>query len=193
MRQITLRLIVMIQFLLFFCLLIGCDIFKTRDPESPELPRSNYVPATTPDILIQNFINSFKDKVQENYISCFSEKKFIFAPSAESASKFSFLLNWTLQDERQYFNNLINQVPQNSEISLKFLNEQKNFYGDSSSYSAIYSLSVPFIDAQKPKYYQGSLHFVCTKDQNNQWVISNWQDIKDEKYPSWSELKGRLN
>jgi hypothetical protein len=184
-------LLFLLVILAFLC--VGCDIFSSRNPESPELPRANYTPATSPEILLQNLSNSFKDRVLENYMSCFSEKKFQFYPSAGSVAKFTFLLNWTLQDERQYFNNLVNQVTQNSQIVLSFQNEQKSLYGDSVSYSATYSLSVPFSDDQKPKYYQGNVHFLFIKDQSNQWVISNWQDIKDDKYPSWSELKGRLN
>lgn len=179
--------------LILLIFIAGCDLVTTRDPEPPQLPRANYTPATTPEILIQNLINAFHDKIPENYISCFSEKKFQFSPSAGSAAQFQFLQSWTYQDERQNFNNIIHAVPGSAQIVLNLVNQQKNLYGDSVAFAAVYSLSVPFSDEQKPRYYQGNLHFTFIKDQNNQWVISNWLDIKDEKYPSWSELKGRIN
>ncbi|MEI7811268.1 MAG: hypothetical protein WCJ01_02460 [Ignavibacteria bacterium] len=172
--------------------IISCDILSTREPETPQHSRANYVPSTTPEALIQNLVNSFKDRIPENYASCFSANKFQFSPSAESASMFMFLLSWDLQSEKQYFNNLINTAMQNSQIILNFSSEEKNLYGDSVSYTAVYSLSVPFTDDQKPKFYQGNVHYTFSKENNN-WVISYWADIKDEKYPCWSELKGRLN
>ncbi|MGE5401529.1 MAG: hypothetical protein ACM3S2_14095 [Ignavibacteriales bacterium] len=171
----------------------SCDIVSTRTPEDPGRPRGNYQPATTPELLVQNFSNSFKDKLADNYMACFSEKVFNFSPSAGSASKYSFLQNWTLQDEGQFFNNLINSVDQNSIITVSFSKQEMFLQGDSASFSAEYSVSVPFVDKQKPGYYQGNLHFTLIRDSRLQWVISYWLDIKDEKYPSWSELKGSLN
>lgn len=181
----------------FFILLLltfsSCEVFNTRTPEDPRTPRGNYQPATTPEILIENMQNSFKDKLNDNYMACFSDKIFTFSPSAGSVSRYSFLQSWTKQDEGQFFNNLINSVPQNSIITLSFSNPELNPQGDSASYSAGYAISVPFLDEQKPKYYQGNLHFTMIRDSRLQWVISYWMDIKDEQYPSWSELKGRLN
>ncbi|MCX6149820.1 MAG: hypothetical protein NTX22_04780 [Ignavibacteriales bacterium] len=186
--------------IIIFCLttfiFVSCDIFSTRSAEKPETPRTNNQTATTPEILIQNLKDSFKDKVVENYLSCFvdssfSDKKFRFYPSAGSGSKYIFLLSWNLQGERQYFINLINSIDKNNNIVLSFINEEKNFLGDSTSYTASYSISIPTLDEQKPKYYEGNLHFTLIRDGRLQWSISNWQDIKDETFPSWSELKGR--
>lgn len=181
----------------FFILLLltfsSCDIFHTRSSEGPNTQRGNFQPPTTPGILIQNLQNSFKDKLSDNYMACFSDKIFTFSPSAGSVSMYSVLQNWSRQDEGQFFNNLINSVPQNSIITLSFSDTLMVPQGDSASYSAGYAISVPFLDEQKPKYYQGNLHFTMIRDNKLQWVISYWMDIKDEKYPSWSELKGRLN
>lgn len=181
---------------MFAFIFSACDMFSTRPSEKPESPRTNYNIATTPDILIQNLKDSFKDKVTENYLSCFidssfSGKRFMFVPSAESTSKYPFLVNWSLQGERSYFVNLINSVVQNSPIILSFENEEQNFSGDSTIFSAQYTFNIPVMDDQKPKYYQGSLRFTMIRDNRLQWVIHRWEDIKDEKFPSWSELKGR--
>jgi hypothetical protein len=180
-------------FAVMFC---SCDLFSVRSPENPEAARSNYETATTPEILIKNLKDSFKDKVVENYIMCFvdssfTSKKFSFYPSAGSGSKYPFLLSWNIQGERQYFVNLTNSINKNSQIILEFSNEEKNFQGDSTSYTAGYSITVPTDDEQKPKYYQGNIHLTLIRDERLQWAISSWQDIKDENYPSWSELKGR--
>lgn len=177
-------------------LFISCDLFTTRPSEEPESPRSNYNIATTPEILIQNLKDSFRDKVSDNYLACFidssfSDKKFSFLPSAESSSKYPFLMNWSLQGERSYFINLINSVSEDASIVLNMENEEKNFSGDSTVYSAQYSISIPVTDDQKPKYYQGTLRFIMLRDSRLQWVIYRWEDVKDKNFLSWSELKGR--
>jgi len=184
-----------LYFILAF-LFSSCDMFSTRPSEEPESPRTNYNIATTPEILIQNLKDSFRDKVPENYMSCFidssfSGKRFTFLPSAESTSKYSFLLNWSIEGERSYFINLINTVTKNSPIILTLEKEEKNFSPDSTNYSAQYSISVPETDDQKAKYYQGNLRFTMIRDNRLQWVIYRWEDIKDEDFLSWSELKGR--
>lgn len=180
-------------FILLLLTLSSCDVFHTRSSEPPITQRGNFQPATTTDILLQNLQNSFKDKLMDNYMACFSDKIFSFSPSAGSVSRYSILQNWTRQDEGQFFNNLINSVPQNSIITLSFSKTELIPQGDSTSYSAKYTITVPFLDEQKPKLYQGNLHFTMIRDSKLQWVISYWMDIKDEQYPSWSELKGSLN
>ena len=37
---------------------VSCGIFETRDADPPDQQRSNYVPATSSEILIQNLIDS---------------------------------------------------------------------------------------------------------------------------------------
>lgn len=183
--------------LVFSLLLASCDMFTSRDPESPVAPRTDYTAASTPEILMDNFRNSFKDRITENYLVCFvdssfTSRKYSYTASAGSVLTYPHLLYWNLQAERQYFVNLVNALQSESAISLTYSNLTVNYYSDSASVSAAYSLSVPFKDESRPKYYQGSLKFTLVRDQRLQWAISYWQDIKDQKYPSWSELKGSL-
>ena len=111
--------------------LVGCDLFTNRDPEKPDSARSNYLPATTPDILFSNLKNSLQEKVLENYMSSFVDPSFIsipfiFIPTSEAIVKFPALNGWNLDSERQYFNNLINSTKQNTPIILDLQNEIKN-------------------------------------------------------------------
>ncbi len=48
--------------LLFIAFLMSCDLISTRDAEQPNTQGSDFIPATTPDILFLNLIGSFKRK-----------------------------------------------------------------------------------------------------------------------------------
>ena len=55
-----------------------------------------------------------------------------------------------------------------------------------------YNLQIPFVEENLPKNYKGNAEFVINRDNESQWVIVEWADIKTQEFPSWSELKGRL-
>ncbi|MDR3667123.1 MAG: hypothetical protein P4L35_09790 [Ignavibacteriaceae bacterium] len=183
--------------LIFFLLLMGgCDLFQTRDAQQPDQSRSNYQLAVTPDLLIQNLINSLNDLNLQNYLSCFSDtsfsgKQFLFLPSIEAIPLFPSS-PWDKKNESLYFNNLIGKIPTGLQATLVINNPSSSQVGDSLIYSASYTLNIPFFDASIPSLYEGDLKFSMVRDSRLVWTVYLWQDIKSTQYPSWSELKGRL-
>jgi hypothetical protein len=172
----------------------GCDIFETREPEQPEQNRSNYTTPLEREILIQNLINSFSDKNGVNYLKSFSEAGFTdqifsFVPSSVALSQFQIWDSWSRESEEQYFNNLINKVPDDLPITLILSNENYSPIEGGFIFSAEYSLSVPKLNAN-PDIYRGSLKFNLVQDSRSVWVIHFWEDIAQQPDPSWSELKG---
>ncbi len=183
--------------LIFAVLITGCDLFSTRDAQPPDQPRSNNQPAITAEILIENFVNSLKDKNLENYLACFadtafSSKRFQFSPSSGAVSQFPALAdNWSVKNEEQYFTNIKSKIPEDLPITLTLTNVSMSPQGDSVLYTASYSLNVPFTDPSAPTNFQGDLRFNLFSDSRAIWTISYWQDTKNSDLPSWSELKGR--
>ncbi len=182
-------------YILFLVILVSCDIFDSRDPEPPDTGRSNFIAATTREILFQNLVNSLQEKVLENYMACFVDSAFLnrtfkFVPSAGSSSQFSVLANWSLDSESQYFTNVRSNTLENSPIILNLSNEVSNIQSDSAFYQFDYILTVPLADESKDGIYRGSLQFAIQLDSRKQWVIIEWKDIKKEDMQSWSELKG---
>lgn len=174
--------------------MISCDLLDTREPEKPDAPRTNFITPTTPDLLFQNLSESLKEKVVENYMSCFVDESFLetkykFIPSAGSIAQFNILADWDLNSERQYFNNLQSATQTGVPIILQLLNEINQPYGDSAVYQYDYILSIPL--EGESVTYQGSAQFNIRVDSRNYWVITEWEDTKKENSPSWSELKGR--
>ncbi len=183
-----------IYILTMVVLAVGCDLLSTRDPELPEANRSSFVPATTPDLLFTNLTNSFKEKIVENYVGCFVDQSFLnrtytYIPSAGSGVQFDVFIDWDVLSERQYFNNVQAATTENSPIVLQLLNEVSNISGDSAIYQYEYVLSIPF--QEESALYKGNCKFHIRNDSRSQWVITRWEDIKDQEYPSWSELKGQ--
>ena len=184
-------------FIILLIILTGCDLFTNREPEKPDTARSNYLPATTHDILFSNLKNSLQEKVLENYMSSlidpsFIDLPFIFIPSSEAVVKFPALVEWNLSAERQYFNNLINSTQQSTPIILDLQNEIKNATGDSAVYQYDYTLTLSSINENIPTIYKGNVKFYIFLDSRNQWAIGRWEDIKIGSDPSWSDLKGAM-
>ena len=174
---------------------VSCDIFETRDAEPPDQSRSNFQPATSPEILIQNLINSFSDKDVVNYQNTFitdlSNRVFIFVPSSTALSRFQNIWpTWNIDAEVQYFNNVKTSVPDELPISLSLSLSPESFsiFGDSLKYNSEYFISVPQRNSD-PLIFQGSLEFSMINI-STVWRVYFWKDNAIEDNPSWSDLKG---
>ncbi len=183
--------------ILFILFLGACDILETRDAEEPERGRSNFLIPTTPDMLFENLINSFSEKIIENYTACFadtafSKKKFSFIPSPGSVSRFPQLASWGREEEKQYFTNLISASSEGSPITVVFSNSVSTLLADSADYTFDYTINLISNNESIPGGYEGSVRFKVHLDNREQWVINSWEDIKKGELNSWSELKGRF-
>lgn len=171
--------------------LTGCDLFESREPESPSETKSSYRVPVEPSDVIENLINSFKDKNSNDYKKNFSsgpplyDRTFYFAPSTNVLTIFP--VPWTIAQEFQYFNNLVIRIPENTQINLSFTEEEYDLQADSAIYSATYSISVP-VQNSNPIIYKGNLKFFMAQD-NSVWAIYYWEDTTIQESSSWSNLK----
>ncbi len=176
----------------FFLVLQACEIFESRDPQSPDESKSSYRVPIEPTDVIENLKNSFKDKNSNDYKKNFSsgsplvDRNFYFIPSNNVINNFP--IDWTISQEFQYFNNLVIRVPQDVPITLTFSDEQYELQADSAVYSAKYLISVPKQNSISV-IYEGNLRFLMITDINAAWVIYYWEDIATQTSKSWSELK----
>lgn len=188
--------LILIVFLTFAFL--SCDIFTTRDAESPDQARSNYQTPVQASVVIENLKNSLSDKNVQNYIACFvdslySPQNFLFSASSEATAVYQiFLQGWGLYEEQKYISSVFNKVPDDYPISLTLSEENySNLSGDSLIYSATYFLNIPVSsEGEATTNYSGNLQFNMLRDSRALWVIYFWKDTKSQTLPSWSELKG---
>jgi len=165
--------------------------------EEPErVTNSRWQPPTIPEQVLTNMENAFLDRNVDNYIRCFSdstmnEKSFQFIPDAESnvASPQTFA-NWSLTDERRVFQEMANSVPKDSLFQLAF--DQKNeviVTGDSAWIEVLYSLRVHHTKENIPQNTMGQARFSLWRNSQRNWVIYQWMDLRENKSPTWSDLK----
>lgn len=184
--------LVKISFCIFTLTFGACDLFQVRDPEDPSETKSSYRVPVEPKVVIENLKNAFKDKNSNDYKKNFStgmplvNRDFYFIPSGNVLSIFPS--DWYINEEFQYFNNLVSRTPQGIPISLTFSDEVYDIRADSSIYSAKYFISVP-VQNSNPEIFEGSVKFTMTTDINAAWTIYFWEDIAKQGSKSWSELK----
>ena len=182
--------------LLIFLFLSSCSLFETRIPEEPDGEASQFIPPTSPHIVIDNFIEAVKNKNVENYIACFTQTGFLFIPSSDAAAKFPSLFdNWDTRNERSYLLALAIALGQSNDIQLVFENREfQTISSDSAVLITNYFISYNLQNTNHPTQYEGRATFILLPVQSGLWAISRWQDYlmtpnNDSTLETWSSLK----
>ena len=177
----------------------GCGLFGPRDPEAPNQSSLNYNPPTEPAVVIANLQSAIEQRNQANYVSCFSDASrgaqlFVFIPAADAAAHYGGALgDWTLDDERAYFQNLIARSGQQAYASLTLTLKTTTVTSDSVVSAYDYTLVFEHNDASFSRTARGSLQFTFREDASNFWAIQRWVDFKTTTEVSWSDFKGKFS
>jgi hypothetical protein len=171
-------------------LLQGCDLFSTRDPEKPTERSSEFKPPVTSDLVLDNFKSAIIEHNINNYLRCFVDttklsKRFSFSPSADFQGIFS---SWGTEEERRYFENLGNPVPEVPALEFFDLIEQ-NKTAASTEYTMNYVLYYPHHQAGVARQVRGYMHLYLALDSQQWWAIYEWDDRKTVSDSTWSYLK----
>jgi hypothetical protein len=199
------------RFVLLGVFLAGC-IFSTRTPEPPDASTTFiWVPATTPDYLIQNLTGALKILDATDYIRVFisptestsnAERTFSFSPSSDiNQSSRSIFSDWSASSEGAWVTTLASQLPQNSQISLLLTDTVIDQSANSATLSYNYVISMPssLSSSVIPSVVQGSLQFqlafITTDEGTKEWRIVSWSDFLPQSGngPTWSDLKVDLS
>lgn len=188
-----------ITIILSLIIFASCSPFDTRNPEEPNAGSSSFIPPTSPDIVISNFIESVSNKNIDNYMSCFETSNYLgteiyyFYPSSDALNNYPNIFSgWQTDDERRYFLSVISIIPDNIEPELIFNSpEFESISPDSAIYSTDYELKIPN-NSSLPEQYMGVLQFTLVPNENSFWRIKSWRDAEKKDSDSintWSILK----
>ncbi len=172
-------------------------MFDTREVQPPTGNRSTYVQPITADNVLDNLKFAIAEKNLDNYLKCFvdsnfSTRRFKFFPDALSQSQYPVFLNWSLNNERVYYSNLISFTSENASRNL-FINSSVNIGIDSAIIDADYLLVYDHNKLNIPKVFKGKLRFIMGIDNRSLWSIHNWYDfVNDNNDTTWSVLKANF-
>lgn len=186
-------------FFFLFLLISGCGLFETRDVELPNTPRSNFIPPTTPDIVITNFTAAIFQRDVNNYTNCisdsnFSGARFTYSPDVISQGTYPIFASWDKNKENSYFTNIVTQTSESSTSNLFLSNVSSNITSDSAVYDSDYLLIFNHNRANVARQAKGKLRFVITHDSRNLWSIKSWTDFRvNDSDTTWSVIKANFS
>ncbi len=194
-----------------FCSLFAGCIFSTRTPEPPNSSATFiWIPASTPDLLIQDLTGTLKILDATDYMRVFvsptdsigsGQSTFAFSPASDiNQSSRGIFTDWSVSSEGAWVTSLSAQLPANSPITIQLTNPVIDQSTNSASVYYDYTISLPSSASSViPGVVQGSLQFqlvfVTTTQGTKEWRISSWSDFlpKSGSGPTWSVLKVDLS
>jgi hypothetical protein len=170
-------------------LLLTGSCFNVREPETPKPDTaSEWVSPSQPNILLDNFSNAVRSLNVSIYDRCFTpEYRFAPDPATQGASTIIFQ-NWSVPEERDYFNSLKNKSIANARNTLDLTKVSDNFLRpDSLEQIFDYKLKVTPADTTLKADYSGRMRLILIR-RNNEWKITRWEDSRKNQ-ACWSDLK----
>ncbi|TGE20133.1 hypothetical protein [Hymenobacter elongatus] len=170
--------------------LLCAACFQIREPE-PADAVSDWITPTQIDILLTNFTTAVQRPNVTNYERCFSGAGYRFVPDPTAAgTAASLFANWSVSEERDYFNSLRRRTAPSAQNQLIFTDRRDQFFtADSAEVSALYQLRVVQQDtAFRPALLAGNIRLLVRR-RNNEWKIAGWRDQRTSASASWTDLK----
>lgn len=172
----------------------GCDLFSTRNPESPDLGSTFiWTPAATPAVLVDDFTGALEAVDAANYSRCFVSSQdtissgpvvYSFSPRAGlDQSSRSLFDAWNVQSEQNFLTKLRASLVSSPRMDMTISNlaiDQTT--STNARISADYSVLLPIpTNSTLPTSITGSLIFqavlVTTEQGTKEWRITSWADF----------------
>ncbi|MCX6640166.1 MAG: hypothetical protein NTW14_06745 [bacterium] len=176
--------------------LAGCDLFKTRPTEPPNMGGTPWIYPLSVDQVFANLTQAISESNSDHYLRCLfspddSSHVFLFVPNP-NVSGWPTTDPWGYAEEQETIQRLFTlESPANSAVLL--LEEDGRLIypnQDSAWVSQNYTLTVPTTDQNLPQQVSGRSDFYLAKNATGYWAIYRWEDV--EGNPSWTDLKAGL-
>lgn len=178
---------------LIIALLIGCDLFRTREAEPPESGRSTWETPRVPQDVLNNLASALFERNVVNYMLAFDSARFTFEADFAAQARDPTLRDWTYEDEYAHVTRLQRELPKNSHPLLLFTNSQETILGDSAQIRIRYSLAIEDTVDVIPDSMAGVADFTLHISRSGYWQIFRWKDNRTEEQSTWSDLKSALH
>lgn len=172
-------------------LLAGCELFDTRDPQSPAGDQGSWETPQQPRDVLTNLGLSLFEKNAANYLRSFDADSFLFIADPAVQQQQPSIAGWDYAREQSHINSLFSEgsLPSDSAVFVVFTQTDETVLGDSAQVIASYSLTAQLALAGRPGDMRGESQFWFRVGREGYWVISRWTDLRTESEASWSDLK----
>lgn len=172
-------------------LLALSSCLKTREVDPPVVGSSDWVSPTDYTILLENFETSIAQRNVQNFLRCFILEGYRFVPSTPTYTGNEILWdNWNIQDEQNWFGNVIADLGLVSGNSISFDEADiQSFSSDSLRYIGDYDMRMNHRDTSLTVRFKGQLEFLMRVNAFNEWEIARWIDYETSLDSSLSRLK----
>jgi len=183
---------------LLLLLFLGCsDPFSSRESEPPITDHGTFIQPVTPQIVIFNLENAYKEFIVTNYMMCL-DSNFFF--------KYDFVIRqinehdsgWHYSEELRLiessFNSLLADSAALFSLSLSPLTGQQDQAFDTTailyrSYTLTHINNISDSTADTTEYLGTSI-FTMIENQQGLWSIIRWEDQhQNTNIPSWADYK----
>jgi len=191
----------LIIWLILFNLFISCDLFTTREPETPtgsssggrQFPRD-------PQTVMDNLVDAVGRRSSVDYMYIFSpdeddSARFEFIPDPESVRSFPGRFdNWDLKQEERFSATLFAAAttPLDSIAFLEIIVDRETVIGDSAQTSVQYDLRIGHLREGAPRQMSGRMDIEMVKGDDGSWTMRRWIDVRLAGSSCWSDLKAHF-
>ncbi len=180
---------------LFFIIWNCTNPFSTRTPEEPD-PTGNqqtFNLQTDPDSLLAKLRYAFINQDRTDYEECLAYSvqvgtSMVFIPENR---EFNRMVDWDLEDEENYFYNLINSK-ELQEINIRFDDQSSWAFISADTQQTQFSYQIEAQFRTKTEMYQGRSLIKILRSSSSLWYIFYWEDFKlnsKDQSDTWSTLK----
>ncbi|MCJ7578857.1 MAG: hypothetical protein MUO91_10450 [candidate division Zixibacteria bacterium] len=188
--------------MVFFFYLQGCkNPFKTRKSPPPIITEGTWDTPYRPEIVIQNLLHAYNEKIIGNFILCLCDS-FRFSAPEDSIDAFNrgrpeLFANWDKSTEINVTTNIFTTFRQNVDsISYVLSFAPTSVPDDVSDTVAVlsrdYELSISKSTPPETKLAKGTATFYMRQTSFYWWSIYFWSDIPDVSGDDWGDFKAEF-
>ncbi len=175
-------------------LVAGCDLFTTREAQTPDTGRSSWDVPRVPGDVLRNITVALAERNAVDYMRSVHPDTFAFVADAVTLSNHPELASWGVAEESHHITQLLSGgvLPRDSILAVIFEDVEQTELSDSAylreNYTLLAGVTVPGVAHQMV----GTAEFYLKTGPDGYWVIERWVDSRTEGQPTWSELKAAV-
>jgi len=193
----------MLLTLVFVVLFLGCakSPFRTRNSPEPISGGGTWTPPSKPEIVLENLLHSYNEKIIENFNLCLSDT-FVFSAPEDSIEAVNnnrewLFTNWNLSVEKRVTSNIFKTFSEKKDsldltLFMDFGSMVKGEWTDTTAVLSInYRLSIyQFKPTEQVDTAEGVATFYLKETGLSWWSIYFWSDVpKVSGRDDWGDFK----